>query len=178
MGPKLAPGEQVTFEGHPSWRSIIGFYLKGLLTVLLVAFVVGVITNIVDDETNAGLVALVAVIGVALVVLAGFIKRIFTSYTITNRRLHIRRGIIAREIQETRLERVQNVNYDQSVLDRVLRVGTVDFDTAGTDDSEFRFEWVNGPDVVVRAVDEAIAESEHRGLQGARPQAGDRQAGL
>ena len=24
-------------------------------------------------------------------------------------------------------------------------VGTVDFDTAGTDDSEFRFEWINKP---------------------------------
>jgi Bacterial PH domain len=48
------------------------------------------------------------------------------------------------------------VNYRQGVLDRVFRVGTVDFDTAGTDDSEFRFEWVNSPEVVVRAVDEAI----------------------
>ena len=56
---------------------------------------------------------------------------------------------ISREVQETRLERVQNVNYQQSVLDRMLGVGTVDFDTAGTDDSEFRFEWVDGPEEVV-----------------------------
>jgi hypothetical protein len=51
------------------------------------------------------------------------------------------------------------VNYNQSVLDRMLGVGTVDFDTAGTDDSEFRFEWVNGPEDVVRAVDNAIQEA-------------------
>ena len=25
-------------------------------------------------------------------------------------------------------------------------MGTVDFDTAGTDDSEFRFEWINDPE--------------------------------
>jgi len=164
VGPKLAPGEQVTFEGHPSWRSIIGFYLKGLLTVLLVAFVVGVITNIVDDETNAGLVALVAVIGVALVVLAGFIKRIFTSYTITNRRLHIRRGIIAREIQETRLERVQNVNYNQSLLQRLLQVGDVDFDTAAGDDYNFVFVGVADPDEVVERVDRATSAGAPSGL--------------
>jgi uncharacterized membrane protein YdbT with pleckstrin-like domain len=54
---------------------------------------------------------------------------------------------------------VQNVNYQQSVLDRVLGVGTVDFDTAGTDDAEFRFDWVNGPEKVVRAVDDAIQEA-------------------
>ena len=31
----------------------------------------------------------------------------------------------------------------------------VRFDTAGTDDSEFRFEWINDPESVVRSVDEA-----------------------
>ena len=25
----LSPGEQVIFQGHPSWRAILGFYLKG-----------------------------------------------------------------------------------------------------------------------------------------------------
>jgi uncharacterized membrane protein YdbT with pleckstrin-like domain len=54
---------------------------------------------------------------------------------------------------------VQNVNYEQGVLDRMLRVGSVDFDTAGTDDSEFRFEWVNQPEGVVRAVDQAVEEA-------------------
>ena len=54
-------------------------------------------------------------------------------------------------MQETRLDRVQNVNYNQGVLDRMFGVGTVDFDTAGTDDSEFRFEWINNPETVVRS---------------------------
>ena len=155
MAPRLAPGEQVMFEGHPSWRAIIGFYVKGLLGVLVAAFLVGVVTNIANDKTDSGLVALVAVIGVALVVLAGLIKRITTHYTITTRRLHIKRGIISREVQETRLERVQNVNYDQSLLQRVLQVGDVDFDTAAGDDYNFIFAGVATPDEVVEQVDRA-----------------------
>ena len=114
VAPRLAPGEQVMFQGHPSWRSIIAFYVKGLFIVLIAAFVVGIVTSIIGDDTDAGLVAVVAVVGVAVVVLAGLIKRITVHYTITTRRLHIKRGIVSREIQETRLERVQNVNYDQS----------------------------------------------------------------
>ena len=51
------------------------------------------------------------------------------------------------------------MNYSQGVLDRMFGVGTVDFDTAGSDDSEFRFEWINGPENVVRAVDEATHAS-------------------
>jgi uncharacterized membrane protein YdbT with pleckstrin-like domain len=91
--------------------------------------------------------------------LIGWFRRVSTKYLITTQRLRISRGIVRRHVQETRLERVQNVNYQQGVLDRVLGVGTVDFDTAGTDDAEFRFDWVNGPEKVVRAVDDAIQEA-------------------
>src|SRR3954447_4898479 len=164
VAPKLAPGEQVMFQGHPSWRSIIAFYIKGLFVVLIAAFVVGIVTNITGDDTDAGLVALVAVVGVAVVVLAGFIKRITVHYTITTRRLHIKRGIISREIQETRLERVQNVNYDQSVLQRLLQVGDVDFDTAAGDDYNFIFAGVADPDEVVEWVDRATHAAQSSGL--------------
>jgi uncharacterized membrane protein YdbT with pleckstrin-like domain len=164
VAPKLAPGEQVMFQGHPSWRSIIAFYIKWLFVVLIAAFVVGIVTNITGDDTDAGLVALVAVVGVAVVVLAGFVQRITVHYTITTRRLHIKRGIISREIQETRLERVQNVNYDQSILQRLLQVGDVDFDTAAGDDYNFIFAGVANPDEVVEQVDRATHAAQPAGL--------------
>jgi uncharacterized membrane protein YdbT with pleckstrin-like domain len=161
---RLAPGEEVMFQGHPSWRSIIAFYIKGLLVVLVVALAVGLGTNIANDNTDSSSVALVALVGVAVVVLGGFIKRITTHYTITTRRLHIKRGIIAREIQETRLERVQNVNYNQSLIQRMLQVGDVDFDTAAGDDYNFVFAGVANPDEVVERVDRATHAGAPAGL--------------
>ena len=161
------------FQGHPSWRAILGFYIKGLLAVLVIAFLVGLGTNIADGDTDTGLVILVAVVGVAIVILAGFIKRVTTHYTITTRRLHIQRGIISRDIQETRLERVQNVNYNQSLLERVLQVGDVDFDTAAGDDYNFIFVGVADPADVVESVDRATLATSPTGLgdQPARQQA-------
>lgn len=148
----LHPGEQVLFEGHPSWRAILGFYLKGVL----VAVVLGVIAKLIDGDGTAFLVILVVL---ALTVLVGFIKRVATTYTITNRRLNIKRGIIAKEVQETRLERVQNVNYSQSVYQRLMQIGDVDFDTAATDDYNFVFYGVADPGEVVEAVDKATGAS-------------------
>jgi uncharacterized membrane protein YdbT with pleckstrin-like domain len=150
---ELREGEAVLFEGRPAWRALLGFYVYGVLAAVAAFLILALLAGIL----LVGVLAGVAIVAVTLVV--GYLRRLFTKYLITNRRLRIRRGIVRREVQETRLERVQNVNYDQSMLDRLLRVGTVDFDTAGTDDSEFRFEWVNRPELVVRAVDEAIAES-------------------
>jgi uncharacterized membrane protein YdbT with pleckstrin-like domain len=152
------PGEHVIFEGHPSWRSILGFYVKGILLTAAAGAVAALVTSIADDEVKWAVVIAVAAIVFAAVLLVGVIKRIWTTYSITNRRLRIRRGIVSRRVQETRLERVQNVNSSQSVLERLLQVGTVDFDTAGTGDSDFAFAGVSQPEQVMRAVERAQRE--------------------
>ena len=155
MAPKLQPGERVIYEGHPSWRSILDFYVKGLLLTALICAAVAIITGLGDGGADTGIVSLLAIVGVSLTILVGFVKRVATSYTITDRRLHIKRGIVSRTIQETRLERVQNVNFQQGVLQRILQIGDVDFDTAAGDDYNFVFAGVAEPADVVHKVDEA-----------------------
>jgi uncharacterized membrane protein YdbT with pleckstrin-like domain len=149
MALNLSPGEQVIFQGHPSWRAILGFYLKGIL----IAAIVGAIAKLFD--AGSGTVFLIVLVIVAVTVLVGFVKRVATTYTITDRRLNIKRGIISREVQETRLERVQNVNYKQSVYQRAMQIGDVDFDTAAGDDYNFVFVGVANPQEVVHSVDQA-----------------------
>jgi membrane protein YdbS with pleckstrin-like domain len=164
VAPKLHPGEQILYEGHPSWRSILDFYIKGILATALICLLVALGTGTIGDETDEGLVTIIALVGVALTILIGFIRRVATSYTITNRRLHIKRGIVSRTIQETRLERVQNVNYQQSVLQRALQIGNVDFDTAAGDDYNFTFAGVADPADVVHMVDDATRRGGVEGL--------------
>ncbi len=161
----LSSGEQVIFQGHPSWRAILGFYLKGLV----VAAVIGAIAKLAG--ASSGTVFLIVLVVLGLTVLIGFVKRVATTYTITTRRLNIKRGIISREIQETRLERVQNVNYRQSVYQRLMQIGDVDFDTAATDDYNFVFAGVADPGDVVHSVDQATgaAAAGTHGLGEAQP---------
>jgi uncharacterized membrane protein YdbT with pleckstrin-like domain len=149
MALNLSPGERIIFQGHPSWRAILGFYLKGIL----IAALAGVIFKLFG--AGGGTVFLVVLVIVAVTVLAGFLRRVATTYTITDRRLNIRRGIVSREVQETRLERVQNVNYKQSLFQRLVQVGDVDFDTAAGDDYNFIFYGVADPGQVVHKVDQA-----------------------
>jgi uncharacterized membrane protein YdbT with pleckstrin-like domain len=154
----LSPGEQVIFQGHPSWRAILGFYLKGILVAAIIAAVASYFVS-------NGTVFLIVLVIVALTVLIGFVKRVATTYTITDRRLNIKRGIVSREVQETRLERVQNVNYKQSVYQRAMQIGDVDFDTAAGDDYNFVFFGVADPADVVHSVDQATG-SNAAGSQG------------
>jgi uncharacterized membrane protein YdbT with pleckstrin-like domain len=156
----LEPGEHLIFQGHPSWRSILGFYVKGLVVVAIGAGIAALATKIGGDDVDTGLVTLVAIVLLAIVLVAGYVKRLFTTYTITNHRLHIRRGIIARAEQQTLVNRVQNVNTHQSVLQRMLVIGTVNFDTAAGDDFDFQFAGVAKPHDVVDAVHEAQREAD------------------
>ena len=166
MAPKLHPGEQVLYEGHPSWRAILDFYIKGILATAVICLLIALATGTIGDETDKGLVTIVALVGVALTILVGFIKRVATSYTITNRRLHIKKGIVSRTIQETRLERVQNVNVTQGVIQRLFQIGDVDFDTAAGDDYNFIFAGVAEPQEVVEKVDEATRSLHNPGAPG------------
>jgi uncharacterized membrane protein YdbT with pleckstrin-like domain len=148
----LHPGEEIVFEGHPSWRGLLSFYIGAVAAAAVVGVIVALITSAVT-----GVLVGAAVFALALVV--GFVKRMATTYLVTNQRLYIRRGILSKAEQQTRIDRVQNVNTSQRLRDRILRVGTVDFDTAGTDDSEFRFVGIANPSSVVRAVDTAQREA-------------------
>lgn len=155
MAPRLQPGEKIVYEGGPSWRSILGFYVKGIALTIVAALIVAAVTAVIDGSADSTLVMLVSFGGVALTVLAGFVKRTATRYTVTDQRLHIRRGIISRTVQETKIRRVQNVTYRQSLFQRLLGVGDVDFDTATGYEFEFTFVGVSGPAGVVHTVNTA-----------------------
>jgi uncharacterized membrane protein YdbT with pleckstrin-like domain len=156
-----APAEQVLFHGHPSWRSILDLYVKGWFVTVAAAVLVAAATDIAAGHIELGFVVLVIAFSLAAVLLVGFIQRKRTLYTITTQRLTIRTGLFARDVQETRLDRIQNVNSRQSMLERILRVGTIDFDTAAGAEYNFAFHGLADPGQVVRTVDEALRGIPH-----------------
>jgi uncharacterized membrane protein YdbT with pleckstrin-like domain len=158
----LREGEQVIFQGHPSWRAILGFYFQWTIAGAVAGGIAALVT-LIGGGVELGVVIVVFAVFVALGLVVGLVKRIATTYSISNQRLHIKRGIVARKIQQTRIERVQNVNITQSVIQRILQVGKVDFDTAGTDDADFSFGGVAQPEKVMKAVEQAQHEAAQAG---------------
>jgi uncharacterized membrane protein YdbT with pleckstrin-like domain len=162
------PGEEFFFQGHPSWRSIIDFYIKGLLVAVLAGVIAGIVTRISGKSVDVAWVIPAVIVVFIVVLIWGFLKRIRTTYTISNQRLTINIGLLSRDIHQARLERVQNVNANQSMLERMLGIGDVNFDTAGSAEFNFAFEGVAHPQRIVRTVDRAIREMQethpHPGL--------------
>ncbi len=145
------------FRGHPSWRSILDFYAKGFAVAVIAGALAGAVTAIASGHVMAEWIIVVVLVVLVVVLLAGLITRNRTTYMITSERLTIHRGLVSRDMRQTRLERVQNVNARQSMLERLLGVGTVDFETAGGAGYDFTFHGVANPREIVRTVDRALS---------------------
>jgi uncharacterized membrane protein YdbT with pleckstrin-like domain len=150
----------VLYHGHPAWRSMVAFQLRGLLAMVVAGVIAGLATAVASGHVQVGWV-IVAVVAVFVVVaLAGLVRRKATTYTISDQRLTIQIGLLSRELHETQLARVQNVSTRQSLLERMLGVGTVDFDTAGGAGFDFAFRGVADPRAIVHTVHGVLHGSE------------------
>lgn len=162
--------ETLIWEGHPTWRASLSFHAKGfLLSVAPLVLVLLLRWAGVDLPVTWGVLILVA--GVALTIAASWVMRYFTQYTITTKRLQIRRGILSKTETSANVDRIQNITVFQSPLDRILKVGAIDFDTASDDPSDrFGFAGVNEPQAlrerIVRARDEDRRTSPGNGQGG------------
>lgn len=167
---ELLEGEKVLWRGRPTWRAYIGFYLKYGALALVIGVVVEVLRDTSWNGAPRGWAWGITAILLLLVAIVGAIRKFQTQYTVTSERIHIRQGIISRRDHSTTHARVQNVNSTQGILDRVLGTGDVDFDTAGSDDFEFRFYAVRHPEQLVRLVAGVEAEvRERESAHGAAP---------
>jgi uncharacterized membrane protein YdbT with pleckstrin-like domain len=138
---------------------MLDLQLRGLAAMVLAGVIAGLATAVAAGHVQVGWV-IVAVLSVfAAVALVGLVRRRATTYTITTQRLTIQLGLLSRELHETQLERVQNVNSSQSLFERVLGIGTVDFDTAGGAGFDFAFRGVTDPHGIVRTVHQALRGS-------------------
>jgi len=137
---------------------MLDFQLKALLAMVIAGVIAGLATALADKhgQVQVGWVVVVVVIVFVLAGLIALARRRATTYTITNQRLTIQKGLLSRALHETRLERVQNVTTRQSLFERLLRIGTVDFDTAGEAGFDFAFRGVADPRVIVQTVHSAM----------------------
>jgi uncharacterized membrane protein YdbT with pleckstrin-like domain len=165
-----AQGEITVWQGHPSWKAMLLFYVKWTL-ISLIPVAVWVVLNAAGQDVGTTWFALATGVGLVLTYVIGWILRRTTRYVVTDRRIHIRRGIVSRNERTTHVDRVQNVNLNQTIFQRMLGIGDVDWDTAGTDasDADFTFRGVDDPSALVRAADPyygaAVRETAQRDVQ-------------
>ncbi len=154
------PYEQLLFRGHPSCLSRPSVYIRAVLTALVVGVIGGLASAIAAHDGHVQ--AIWVVIAVALVFVRVSLKTAArcarTTYTITDRRLTVRTGLLSRDVHETRLEHILNVNSRQTLLERLLGIGTLDFDTAAGAEYDFSLSGITDPREIARAITRVLQQ--------------------
>lgn len=123
----LTDDEEIVREFRPHWRVL----LPALGWAMLAAGLGGVGVAALDGTGQT--IAIVAAVLLWLI-LAGksVLDYWFTNYVLTTERIIVRAGMIARTGSEIPLEKITNVVFSQSVIERLLGYGDVTLEAAGS----------------------------------------------
>jgi uncharacterized membrane protein YdbT with pleckstrin-like domain len=155
----LMPGEEMILASNPHWfyfwkQVAAAFGLVGLLVLMWT----------LDDgwlDDALGWITLVAFVVLILDLIYEFIQWQTTRFAITDQRVAYQSGIFRRRGVSIPLNRVNNVNFEQSLIARMLNNGVVTIESAGqTGDSVF--ENIPNPEQVRTVIFAQVEADEHR----------------
>ncbi len=156
----LNDGEEVALDIHPHWW----FFAKSAAATLLssVLFLWSAVA-LGDATWEKGLKWLFGVTAIVSILWLGvrWLAWRTTHFVITSDRLIARKGIIAKSGIEIPLERVNNVSFNQSIFERVIKAGDLLIESGG-EDGQQRFTDILRPDEVQNLIHLQMEENQRR----------------
>jgi uncharacterized membrane protein YdbT with pleckstrin-like domain len=122
----LVPGETVLYKTRLHWIVLVGPLLLSIfLAALGIAALVGGYK--VADQSRTGLVAggALLLMAAAIVLAIGLVRRNATEVAVSNKRVLIKHGFVARKSIEVLLAKIESIGVDESVAGRMLGYGSV-----------------------------------------------------
>jgi membrane protein YdbS with pleckstrin-like domain len=118
----LSEGEYVVLSVRSHGKALIG---PVAVFFVVVGAVIAVLMLNPNNTILASGAAIVAVPVLILLSLIPFLRWLTSTYTVTNRRLITRQGLITRTGRDIPLFRINDVAYEKHLLDRILGCGTL-----------------------------------------------------
>ena len=142
--------EREIWSGRPSWRGRMAILVPGVLLTILVLVIC------LWAGLSGGITAILVAIVALVTIVWAFLETIRWKYTITNRRVFVRHGLVSINEQTARLERVQDITLHQTLFDRMFGVGRLLIDTAGSSGGALEFKALVEPTHVREVLDAAV----------------------
>ncbi|HXD80093.1 MAG TPA: PH domain-containing protein [Candidatus Acidoferrum sp.] len=134
----LLPGENLILKDHPHWVVLIKSVLFPVVLVILV--LIADFTLLTPNNVYVPHLRTILSLGVLALALLWlivvWIRWQSTTYTLTDQRIKIETGVLARQEKVIPIDRVQDCTTRMSVLGRMLGYGRVEIDAAGAQGAE------------------------------------------
>jgi membrane protein YdbS with pleckstrin-like domain len=133
----LRRGEHVLAHRRPHWRMLVVPALVPPAAAFLTAFLAALATTVPSDATRTALrlaLVLLAVLAVAWLAVLPLVRWRCTHLVVTDRRLLVREGVLARESVDVAGATITSVRTRCTGLERALGSGTLVVATVGTEE--------------------------------------------
>ena len=151
----LAPGEEIYLDSRPNWSYL---FWPSVLTVLVLAGCVAVVVLWPRAPVWVGWVLLATCLA-ALAYLAGrYVGWRTKSFVVTSQRIVYRTGAVRRTGREIPIGRVQDVTYHQTVVERIVRAGSLTVESAGRQGRD-PFPDISRPAEVQSLINRVVAQA-------------------
>jgi uncharacterized membrane protein YdbT with pleckstrin-like domain len=157
----LKPGEEVLIDIRPHW---VALTIPILITAALIAGLV-LLFLLNWDGTVARWVRIVAVVAAVAVFAftAGFryVSWLNTEFVVTSDRVITRSGVFAKHARDIPLDRINDVTFTQSIIERVLGSGNIIIQSA-SEDGQNVFDFIRNPEAVHNQIYLAMEAEQER----------------
>jgi uncharacterized membrane protein YdbT with pleckstrin-like domain len=142
-------GETVVLDLKPHWWFFVREIVAGAILLVLLIFLVATFEG--GLQSGALVIMAIATLAWAGWLLVDYMNWQNTHFVVTDKRVIYRTGVLAKHGVEIPLGRVNNINFHQGLVDRLVGAGSLEIESAGTD-GESRFSNVRHPDSVQQEI--------------------------
>ena len=153
--------ETLALDLHPHW-----WFFAEPAASLVASIVFGIVvlaktTSGSNARTGLGWLAIIAIAVTAVWTVLRYLKWVTTNFVITSDRLIYRSGVLAKHGIEIPLERVNNVNFHQSIFERMIGAGDLLIESGG-EDGQQRFTDIRKPEKIQNLIHAQMELNEQR----------------
>lgn len=136
----LAQGERVILERHPHWKSLVAPLLIFIVTTGVAGVLGGLVSDRLDGTARTWILGVILVIWLAVAgwyLVRPLVSWKTTHFVVTNRRVIFRNGIITRSGNDIPLQRINTVEFEHGLIDRLLNTGSLVIESASDEPLTF-----------------------------------------
>ena len=142
----IQEGETVALDLRPHWWYFSRNILTGIPLAIILILVLSADADWVSQVRRASS-SVWSPIAWAVWLGLKYLGWRMTYFVVTSRRVIYRSGVISKRGVEIPLERINNINFHQRLIDRIIGAGDLDIESAGKD-GQSHFDFIRHPDGV------------------------------
>ncbi len=138
----------------PSRWVLFRYYIIGIILLSIVILGMSIIETEVQSRATE-IIIILFIIGLIPIIKAE-IERLATTYEITNRGVNKRWKFLSKKISSADFNDITDLHLTQNIIDRILQIGTLYINTAGSEHVEIIFKGISDPEKIKKIIQKHI----------------------